>query len=142
MEITVKRKTRTDISTIGELDINGTFECYTLEDKDRGLLQTMSLTDIKSKKVDGKTAIPAGRYELAITFSDRFQKYLPLLLNVPGYEGVRIHNGNTAADTEGCLLLGTSVDKDFVGNSKSALQSFLSKLTPASKKEKIFITIS
>lgn len=91
MELLLKRKHRTDKSTIGELSINGNFECYILEDKDRGLDSSMTLAEIKAQKVYGATAIPAGRYRVAFTFSNRFQKYLPLLIDVPGYEGVRIH---------------------------------------------------
>lgn len=141
MEIVVSRKTRTKTTTIGELSINGKFECYTLEDNDRGLVQSMPLEEIKQKKVFAQTAIPTGRYEVVITFSNRFQQYMPLLLNVPGFEAIRIHSGNTATDTEGCILLGQTLSADFIGNSRAAFRSFLPKIRAVERTEKVFITI-
>lgn len=141
MEIVVTRKTRTKTTTIGELSINDKFECYTLEDNDRGLQQAMPLEEIKRKKVFAQTAIPAGRYEVVITFSNRFQQYMPLLLNVPGFEAIRIHSGNTATDTEGCILLGQTLSPDFIGNSRAAFRSFLPKIRAVERTEKVFITI-
>lgn len=74
-------------------------------------------------KVHGQTAIPRGNYKVVITFSNRFQKHLPLLLDVPGFEGIRIHAGNSCDNTEGCLLPGLSRDaeKGLVLNSKAAM---------------------
>lgn len=141
MELTVKRTIKTGKSTIGELSVNGNFFCYTLEDADRGLKQTDTLLSIKARKLFGITAIPAGRYEVAITWSRRFKKYLPQLLNVPGYEGVRIHPGNTAEDTEGCLLVGTAKATDTISNSRVAFEKLMALLEPASKSGKIYITI-
>ena len=141
MDLKLIRKERTDISTIGYLHVNGAFECFILEDTDRGLKQTQSLEEIKAAKVHGKTCIPAGKYEVAITFSNRFQKYLPLLINVPGFEGIRIHPGNTAADTEGCLLPGEFRNHNQVINSKKAFSKLFDKLKAVEKKEKIFIEI-
>lgn len=129
MNIRVLRKTFTEESTIGELSINGTFECFTLEDK------------VRAVKIHGKTAIPTGIYEVVITFSDRFKKPLPLLLNVPNFAGIRIHSGNTAADTEGCLLVGTSKGTNKVINSKVAFKALFEKIEAAAKKEKVFIEI-
>jgi hypothetical protein len=142
MELELVRKTRSEISTIGDLAVNGQFECFILEDKDRGLTKDMTLSELVSKKVPGKTAIPSGRYEVAITFSERFQKMLPLLLDVPAYAGIRIHPGNTAADTEGCLLPGTTKGTDVVSNSRVAFAALFEKLKAAAANEKIFITIS
>ena len=140
MEILVNRRTKTKLSTISDVTIDGVFFCYGLEDVDRGLKQSDDIDVIKTKKVFAQTAIPAGRYEIIINFSNRFQQYMPLLLNVPGFEGVRIHPGNKAANTEGCLLLGQTEGDDFVGNSRLAYRSFLPKLRAVEKKEKIFIT--
>jgi hypothetical protein len=129
MNLKVVRKTFTEQSTVGELSVNGKFECFTLEDK------------VRAVKIHGATAIPEGIYEVAITFSEKFQKQLPLLLKVPNYEGVRIHSGNTAADTEGCILVGSSKGPDFVGNSRAAFKALFPKIEAALKKEKVFIQI-
>lgn len=141
MELLLKRTTKTNISTISELHINGTFECYVLEDVDRGLDSKMPLSELKKKKVYAKTAIPTGKYEIVISFSNRFQKLLPLVANVPAYEGIRIHAGNTAEHTEGCLLPGTTKATNFVGNSKIAFNNLFKKIQAAVKKEKVFIEI-
>jgi hypothetical protein len=129
MNLKLVRKTFTEESTVGELSVNGKFECFTLEDK------------VRAVKIHGKTAIPEGIYEVVITFSDRFRKPLPLLLKVPNFEGVRIHSGNTAADTEGCILVGTSKSKDMVGGSRNAFNALFPKIEAALKKEKVFFQI-
>jgi len=141
MDLLLKRTTKTDKSTIGELYINGTFECYILEDVDRGLSSSMPLAELQKKKVYAKTAIPTGKYEIVISFSNRFKKLLPLVANVPAYEGIRIHAGNTAEHTEGCLLPGTSKAANFVGNSRTAFNNLFKKIQTAVKKEKVFIEI-
>lgn len=141
MEIELLRKTRSNKSTIGELSINGNFECFVLEDKDRGLKKDMTLSELVSKKIHGQTAIPEGRYEIAITYSNRFKKMLPLLLDVPAFAGIRIHAGNTAADTEGCLLPGKNKSTDSVSSSRVAFIALFDKLKAASQREKIFITV-
>ena len=143
MELKLVRKVRSEVSTIGDLSIDGVFECHVLEDKDRGLLQSMKLSEVEKLKKKGITAIPAGRYEIALTFSNAFQKYLPLLIEVPAYAGVRIHSGNTAEHSLGCLLVGTYDKKtpDFVGGSRLAFDALFKKLKAVEKKEKIFITI-
>lgn len=116
MELVLTRKIRSASSTIGELTVDGKFECFTLEDIERDV------------KVHGKTAIPKGRYKLTITMSNRFKKELPLLINVPNYEGVRIHSGNKAEDTEGCILVGQTKSTDFIGNSRVAFDALFKKL--------------
>lgn len=141
MELTLTRKFITKQSTIGQLDINGIKECLILEDTDRGLHQNMTTDEIKKHKVYGQTAIPKGRYEVIINYSERFKVYMPLLLSVPGYEGVRIHPGNTKENTLGCLLPGTEGGVDIVKNSRKAYVALLAKMKVAEKKEKIFITI-
>lgn len=129
MNIRVLRKIFTEESTVGELSVDGTFQCFTLEDK------------VRSVKIHGKTAIPAGIYEVTITFSDKFRKPLPLLLNVPNFAGIRIHSGNKAADTEGCILVGTTKATDSVGNSRVAFKALFDKIETAVKKEKVFIEV-
>lgn len=129
MELVLKRLIKTEKSTIGELSINGSFECYTLEDAER------------ISKVYGRTAIPKGQYEVIINYSNRFKQYMPLLLNVPDYEGVRIHSGNTANDTLGCILVGQKKGVDVIGASRLAYKALFNKMKTVEKKEKIFITI-
>lgn len=129
MILQLKRKIFTDDSTIGELSIDGVFVCYTLEDK------------VRDKKIQNVTAIPYGRYEVIINFSNRFQQYMPLLLNVPNYEGVRIHSGNKSTDTEGCILVGSSKSLNFIGNSRATYRSLFARIKKVEKKEKIFINI-
>jgi len=116
MELKLERETFTSQSTIGSLFCGGVFLCHILEDTDRHLETN------PSGKVYGKTAIPRGRYQIVATMSQRFAKVLPLLLKVPGFEGIRIHPGNTPADTDGCLLPGLTGAKDFVGSSRDAFQ--------------------
>ena len=130
MELNVKRTDLSENSTIGELSVDSQFECYTLEDTGRPV------------KIKGVTAIPAGRYEVIINYSQRFNRQLPLLLNVPDFEGVRIHPGNTAADTEGCILVGQTKSAGFVGQSGLAFEQLFGKLQAASVTGKIFIEIA
>lgn len=130
MELTLTRTDFTNDSTIGELSVNGKFECFTLEDK------------VRPVKIKGMTAIPAGAYEVVINFSERFQRPLPLLLNVPNFDGIRIHAGNTAKDTEGCILVGQVKQKNFIGTSRLALEALFKKLKKASLTGKIFIHIT
>lgn len=118
MEIDLHRKYKKDGYTIGKLSINGKSICDTLEDTDRELTSDMSEEEIKERKVFGKTAIPVGEYKVVMTYSNRFKKQMPLLLDVKGFSGIRIHSGNTAEDTEGCILCGKNSEKGKVLNSK------------------------
>jgi len=103
--------------TIGKLYIDGAYFCDTLEDAVRA----------KGEKVYGKTAIPSGMYRVKKTFSPRFKKILPEILEVEGFSDVRIHAGNTAKDTEGCLLLGLNKVKGSVINSQNAVAFFMDR---------------
>lgn len=142
MELYLQREIFTDKTTIGTLFINGVKECYILEDKDRGLTDLMPLTEISKLKVYGATCIPYGRYEVTITMSQRFKRELPLLLNVKGYVGIRIHPGNTDADTLGCLLPCKVIGKDSGSQSTAAFNQLFTKLNTVIKRgEKVFITI-
>lgn len=86
--------------TLGKLYLDNVFFCQTCEDEDRFLENGVT------EKVDGKTAIPRGQYRVVTSFSNKFQRVLPEVLDVPGFEGIRIHGGNTAEDTHGCVLVG------------------------------------
>lgn len=129
MEIKVIRKTMSDICTTGELWINDKFFCYTLEDV------------IREKKIMHETAIPDGKYEVILSFSNRFKKIMPLLLSVPGFEGIRIHSGNTKDDTSGCILVGKTLATNFIGESRDAFTALMFKLKVIHGAEKIFITV-
>ncbi len=120
------RRDFTEISTIGTLYVDGVFECWTLEDRAR-----------EGPKVYGKTAIPEGTYKVIITPSARFKRDLPLLMDVPGFTGVRIHPGNTAADTEGCILVGQEykIGSDFIGKSRIAFDALFARLKEAPRIE-------
>ena len=131
-ELTLKRGVSLDGTTLGHLSIDGVPECFTLEDVVRA----------PGVKVPGATAIPAGRYQVIIDWSNRFQKPMPHVLNVPGFEGIRIHCGNTAADTEGCILLGSNATRSTITGSVLAFDKFFLKLQAALKRGPVFITIS
>lgn len=118
MKIELHRKWRKKGYSIGILYINGQRICETLEDQDRKLNEDMSLKDILAIKIKGETAIPLGCYQVTWSFSPRFNKYLPLLVGVPGYSGIRIHSGNKAKDTEGCILCGRNTEVGTVTNSR------------------------
>ena len=118
MEITVKRKFKSNNYTIGSLYIDGKYFCDTLEDIDRGLTDSMSDSYIATIKVINQTAIPIGTYKVTITYSNRFKKLLPLINNVKGFSGIRIHSGNTKEDTSGCILVGFNTEVGKVVNSK------------------------
>jgi hypothetical protein len=127
MKIEVKRLHKGANSVIGELTVDGVWECYTLEDVER------------PEKIKNETAIPRGTYKVIINQSNRFKRLLPLLLNVPGFEGVRIHSGNTNHDTEGCILVGRTRSNDFIGQSRKAFDKLFEKMKKA---KNITITIS
>lgn len=141
MNITLNRIAKKSKYTIGKLYIDGEYFCDTIEDADRGLTQTMTDAQIKSKKVYGQTAIPTGTYRVIISYSNKFKRQMPLLLNVPGFLGIRIHSGNTEKDTEGCLIVGKNKVVGKVIESKDTYNKLFSILCEANKKEAIKITI-
>lgn len=106
MRIEVKRIAKRSTYTIGKMYIDGNYFCDTLEDVDRGINQKDSLDTIKKIKVAGATAIPTGAYKVIVNMSPKFQRNLPRLIDVPGFEGILIHRGNTDKDTAGCILVG------------------------------------
>lgn len=139
MELKLIRRYRNDKYTIGHLYINGEYFSDTLEDVDRGLTNDMSEEEIKKIKVYGKTAVPTGRYKVEVTYSPKFKRYLPILLNVKGYTGIRIHSGNSHEDTLGCLLVGFNKVKGQVINSRVTSDKLTALLRNC--KEEISITI-
>lgn len=141
MELLLKRIAKKNDYTIGKLYINGIYFCDTLEDKDRGLTSNMSTEEITNKKVYGKTAIPTGKYTIIWNYSNKFNKMMPLLLNVPGYAGVRIHSGNTEKDTLGCILVGINSQVGKVLNSRATSSKLYNIISKACNKEKVTITI-
>lgn len=143
MELLLKRNVFTDKSTVGDLYVDGVHFCYTLEDKDRGLTQTTPLDILNQKKVFGTTAIPTGTYNVVTTMSEHFGRVLPLVENVPGYAGVRIHKGNTDANTEGCVLVGKSKGVNVISESADAFNALFPKIQEAlNKGEKVTLTIT
>lgn len=118
MKIKVIRKYFNNDYTIGDLYIDDKWICNTIEDKDRALYDSMSEDDIKAKKVYGETAIPYGVYKVSITYSSKFKKMMPLVENVKGFSGIRIHSGNTAKDSLGCIIVGENKVKGKVINSR------------------------
>lgn len=135
MKIEVKRKLGNEGFTEGKLFVDGVFECYTVEDEVRA----------NGEKIYGKTAIPSGTYSVTITYSNHFQRFLPLIQGVPNFEGVRIHSGNSSADTDGCIIVGSinsNMDDDYVGASRVAFDRLHSKIkTALSNKKKVTLTI-
>lgn len=119
-------------ATLGSLYLNDVWQCWTLEDVIREpVLSPASHMDawVRSWKVPHDTAIPQGRYQVGLTLSQRFGVVLPELMNVPGFSGIRIHAGNTQADTEGCLLVGHSRGEHRIIDSRLALGWLLQRLT-------------
>jgi Family of unknown function (DUF5675) len=113
--------------TIGSLTIDGAFEAWTCEDP----VREVAGQPVPQWKIGGATAIPRGTYAIDITYSPHFKMPLPLFLKVPGFEGVRIHSGNTPADTEGCLLVGQDRLGKSIGKSRLAFAALFAKLTSA-----------
>ena len=133
MHIRVMREPSINDTTLGSLFIDDHWQCHTLEDVIRPA----------GEKVRNKTAIPPGRYKLILSMSNRFKKIMPEVLNVPMFTGIRIHSGNTAKDTAGCLLVGQtrSLETRSIGRSRFAYTALLLKLRAALKAgETIYIT--
>jgi hypothetical protein len=119
MTLFLQREPSLDGRTFGALYVHGVWQCWTLEDA------------VRAVKVPGQTAIPAGHYRVSLTPSQRFSRILPLVEAVPGFSGIRIHGGNTEADTEGCILVGGVREAARIANSQIALSALLSRLSTA-----------
>ena len=153
MKLRVERTYRGPKYTIGHLYIDDKYFCDTREDPDRGLVSTMPLSKIKEIKIKGDTCIPYGTYTVSLNIiSPKYSnivkfKYaaiakgrMPRVTNVPGYDGILIHAGNTQADTEGCLLVGENKVKGKVINSQATWQKLYSILKAANDRKEV-ITI-
>lgn len=128
LNLFVARRNSTHGFTGGRLYLNGTFECYTMEDE----VREIPGRPVGEWKVNGETAIPRGRYRVIVSRSNRFKRDLPEVLNVPGYAGVRIHPGNAAVDTEGCILVGDDDPSDgFMGKSRQAFDRVFARIMDA-----------
>ena len=146
LELLLERVKRSETYTIGRLYINGVYFCDTLEDKDRGLKSSMSLSSIKNIKIKGETSIPTGTYEVDMNtvspkysqdkYKKSYGKYdakIPRLLNVPGFDGILIHIGNFITDTDGCILVGKDSGKGTLVSSTITFDKLYPILKEASK---------
>ena len=139
MNIELKRIAVKDTYTIGKLYIDGAYFCDTLEDKDRGLEDNMPIEKIMFLKKSHITAIPTGTYTVILNYSNRFKRIMPLVMNVKGFAGIRIHAGNTSEDTDGCILVGENKAKGQVLNSKDTYSRLLARIKSA---DKVYLTVS
>jgi hypothetical protein len=127
MELIVRRHASDDACTLGELLVDGEHECWTLEDP----IREQPGVPVSQWKIPGQTAIPAGAYNVTITYSPHFGRNMPLVNDVPGFSGVRIHTGNAASDTDGCLLVGETLGVDAIRNSVAAFSPLYDKIANA-----------
>lgn len=132
MRLTLTRIEKTSHATIGKLEVDGSYFCWTLEDVVRPA----------GVKVPGATAIPAGTYPVQITWSPRFKVWMPLLVGVPNFSGIRIHAGNRHSDSDGCILVGFDRDGETIGRSRLAYQELYKTINEALETgEPVFIEI-
>ena len=128
IKLRLERRYKGSKYTIGKLFINDEYFCDTIEDTDRGLKSSMSVEYIKKKKVYAETAIPTGTYKIEMTYSSKFKRILPLLVDVKGFSGIRIHRGNTEIDSSGCIIVGENKVKGKVINSTRYEIALVNKL--------------
>ena len=136
MELTLTRTEKTKDYTMGRLERDGEHFCDTLEPTWRDLGPGRP-----GHKIAGRTAIPDGRYPVAVTWSPKFKKWLPLLLHVPQFEGIRIHAGNTPDDTEGCILVGLRVKPGKVLDSRLWEHRLVRRLASRPLGEGVWISV-
>jgi hypothetical protein len=119
MTIRIDRQWKKAEYTISKVYINGRYYgCNALEDTDRGLLQTMQITELQRKKIKGKTAIPRGYYDVRITYSPKYKRMMPLVVDVPAFSGIRLHSLNKPEDSEGCIGFGKNDKVGWISDSK------------------------
>ena len=124
MEVLIDRKYKKKAYTIGIVSIDGVQFCNSMEDTDRGLQQWMSVAEIAEKKIAGETAIPAGKYKVTMTYSPKYKRDMPQIMNVKGFSGIRIHSGNSAKDSLGCVLFGKNDLVGWISNSRATCEKF------------------
>lgn len=134
MRLTLIRIANRPTYCIGKLYIDGEYFCDTIEDVDRGLDDKMTVEEILKKKVKGETAIPTGIYPIYLTYSPKYKKQMPLVDNVKGYSGIRIHSGNTSKDTEGCLIVGKNKEVGKVLESRVTYNALYKQLVKTNSK--------
>ena len=139
MKLHLQRTERGDRYTMGRLAIDGEPFCDTLEPTDRHL---EAATMRPEQKVFGQTAIPTGTYPVVLTYSPRFKRTLPLIQDVPHFEGIRIHPGNSAADTAGCILVGRRLHSGRLTDSRQTMRQLMTTLTHRPQEQEISITIN
>ena len=139
MRLAITRHATKNGATVGTLSVDGIPLCFTLED----VVREVPGQPVASWKVYGQTAIPVGTYAVVINRSTHFNCDMPQLLSVPGYEGVRIHPGNSAGDTEGCILVGYVEGDHTIGRSRDAFNALFDKMKSAIyRQDKITLTIA
>ena len=131
MNVLIDRKWKKDTYTIGIVHVDGVRFCNSMEDRDRGLRQDMNVGEISRMKVYGVTAIPTGKYKVTMTYSPKYKRMMPQVMDVKGFSGIRIHSGNTAEDSLGCILLGVNNAVGRVNNSRATCAKFEDMLTKA-----------
>lgn len=135
LELKVKRKYKKKDYTIGKLYINDVYFCDTLEDTVRDINE-----DNCKAKVYGRTAIPAGVYELIYNYSPKYKKNMPRIMDVPCFTGILIHPGNTHKDTDGCILVGENKAPGKVINSRTTFDKLI-QVIQSNKDKQIIIII-
>lgn len=136
VKLLLERDVKTPTFTLGKLHVNTIRQFYTCENA----VREVKGVSVAEWKIAGATAIPCGTYRVIINWSNRFKKFLPLLLDVEGFAGIRIHAGNTNKDTEGCILVGTMRAKSGVTNSRYAMSVLQTSMEEATKRGEV-ITI-
>lgn len=136
LECTLQREILDDEFTLGRMYVAGVHYCFTCEDADR------ELETFPGAKINGESAIPCGRYRVTKSISNRFGRVMPLVVDVPGFSGVRFHGGNGPDDTEGCPLLGSLRTARGVSNCAEVNRSFL-KLIEATEArgDQVWVTV-
>lgn len=138
MNIRLIREPSRNGATLGVLLVDGHFECFALEDQ----IREVPGQPVSTWKVPGTTAIPSGRYRIVVTHSPRFKRKLPLIVDVPGFDGVRFHAGNDADDSSGCILPGRTRGPATVGQSMAAFNDLFTQIQIAIERgEDVWLTI-